>query len=184
MADLGGSLLEPVGGAREELKTQFMTREGTYQLMTLSEYTRPNRVGYNTQPANCNTPVKVVPGNCILSNSVSSSQVSFVTSDTEDNAGEKIAFNYGRELFVYPYRGVAKAADLTKPIDKRVYKGTFPTCHDFGPPGCLKDENVTPDSEVTSFVILFEFPGGCDPITGWVFWWSDSVDRPREERAF
>ena len=60
MADLGGSLLEPVGGgAREELKTQFMTREGTYQLMPLAEYTRPNRVGYNTQPANCNTPVKV-----------------------------------------------------------------------------------------------------------------------------
>ena len=24
-----------------------------------------------------------------------------------------------------------QAADLTKPIDKRVYKGTFPTCHDF-----------------------------------------------------
>ena len=68
MADLGGSLLEPVGGAREELKTQFMTREGTYQLMTLSEYTRPNRVGYNTQPANCNTPVKVVPGYCVLFN--------------------------------------------------------------------------------------------------------------------
>ena len=24
-----------------------------------------------------------------------------------------------------------QAADLTKPIDKRVYKGTSPTCHDF-----------------------------------------------------
>ena len=24
-----------------------------------------------------------------------------------------------------------QAADLTKPIDKRVYKGTAPTCHDF-----------------------------------------------------
>ena len=30
----------------DELKTQFMTREGTYRLMTLSEYSRPNRVGY------------------------------------------------------------------------------------------------------------------------------------------
>ena len=70
------------------------------------------------------------------------------------------------------FRGVRKAADLTKPIDKRVYKvisssnttrlfqlnyysfsefhfaldimfnvkGTCPTCHDFGPPGCLKTE--------------------------------------------
>ena len=24
-----------------------------------------------------------------------------------------------------------QAADLTKPIDKRIYKGTYPTCHDF-----------------------------------------------------
>lgn len=24
-----------------------------------------------------------------------------------------------------------QAADLTKPVDKRLYKGTFPTCHDF-----------------------------------------------------
>ena len=29
----------------DELKTQFMTREGLYRLMTLSEYSRPNRVG-------------------------------------------------------------------------------------------------------------------------------------------
>ena len=28
-------------------------------------------------------------------------------------------------------RSFLQAADLTKPIDKRVYKGTFPTCHDF-----------------------------------------------------
>jgi hypothetical protein len=66
--------------------------------------------------------------------------VSFVNAGTGENGGEKIAFNYGRELFVYPYRGVRKAADLTKPIDKRVYKGTCPTCHDFGPPGCLRSE--------------------------------------------
>ena len=24
-----------------------------------------------------------------------------------------------------------QAADLTKPLDKRLYKGTIPTCHDF-----------------------------------------------------
>ena len=59
MADLGGGLLEPGSGQREELKTQFMTREGTYHLMTLAEYTRPNRVGYNNQPANGSVPVKV-----------------------------------------------------------------------------------------------------------------------------
>ena len=26
---------------------------------------------------------------------------------------------------------IFQAADLTKPVDKRVYKGTYPTCHDF-----------------------------------------------------
>ena len=31
-------------------------------------------------------------------------QVSFVNGGTGENGGEKIAFNYGRELFVYPYR--------------------------------------------------------------------------------
>ena len=31
------------GQQRDELKTQFMTREGLYKLMTLSEYSRPNR---------------------------------------------------------------------------------------------------------------------------------------------
>ena len=33
-------------------------------------------------------------------------QVSFVNGGTGENGGEKIAFNYGRELFVYPYRSV------------------------------------------------------------------------------
>ena len=31
----------------------------------------------------------------------------------------------------YNFNLFLQAADLTKPIDKRVYKGTFPTCHDF-----------------------------------------------------
>lgn len=32
---------------KDDLKTQFVTREGTYRLLTLSEYSRPNRVGYS-----------------------------------------------------------------------------------------------------------------------------------------
>ena len=35
---------------------------GTYHLMTLAEYTRPNRVGYANQAANSNAPVKVDTG--------------------------------------------------------------------------------------------------------------------------
>ena len=34
---MAGSVLDS-GGGRDELKTQFMTREGTYHLMTLAGY--------------------------------------------------------------------------------------------------------------------------------------------------
>ena len=58
VGEMAGGMMDS-GGARDELKTQFMTREGTYHLMTLAEYSRPNRVGYANQAANCNAPVKV-----------------------------------------------------------------------------------------------------------------------------
>ena len=38
-------------------------------------------------------------------------QVSFVNGGTGENGGEKIAFNYGRELFVYPYRWIIIIVD-------------------------------------------------------------------------
>lgn len=94
-----------------DIKTQFVTREGIYRLMTLSEYSRPNRVGYQPQGQ---TPPQV--------------RVSLVTLSDQS---ERICFNHGRELYVYVYKGIKKAADLSKPLDKKVYKGTNPTCHDF-----------------------------------------------------
>lgn len=33
---------------KDDLKTQFITREGSYRLLNLSEYSRPNRVGYQS----------------------------------------------------------------------------------------------------------------------------------------
>ena len=78
--------------------------------------------------------------------------------DTGGHYVERITFNFGREIFVYPYKGVKKAADLTKPIDKRIYKGTCPTCHDFGP--------VSEQSDIIP--LLVGFSGGqiqlIDPI--------------------
>jgi hypothetical protein len=35
-------------GGKDDLKTQFITREGCYRLLNLSEYSRPNRVGYQS----------------------------------------------------------------------------------------------------------------------------------------
>ena len=97
MGDLGPGMLDPGGslGPKDELKTQFMTREGTYHLMTLAEYSRPNRVGYANAAANTSAPVKV----SFFSNGASS------PGGSGPEGGEKIAFNYGRELFVYPYKG-------------------------------------------------------------------------------
>ncbi|XP_061561186.1 LOW QUALITY PROTEIN: WD repeat-containing protein 20 [Phycodurus eques] len=104
------------GGGKEtnEIKTQFTTREGVYKLLTHSEYSRPNRVPFNSQGSN---PVRV----------------SFVNVNDQSGNGDRICFNVGRELYFYIYKGVRKAADLSKPIDKRIYKGTQPTCHDFNP---------------------------------------------------
>lgn len=77
------------GGGKEEIKTHFITREGTYKLMPLSEYSKPSRVPYNGQT---NTPAKV----------------SFI--DLGDGTGnsERICFNVGRELYFYVYKGVRK----------------------------------------------------------------------------
>lgn len=59
----------------------------------------------------------------------------------------------------YCFPLLLQAADLTKPIDKRVYKGTFPTCHDFN------EFSATPDS----VMLLVGFTAGqvqlIDPIT-------------------
>uniref|UniRef100_A0A2C9JFM8 Uncharacterized protein n=1 Tax=Biomphalaria glabrata TaxID=6526 RepID=A0A2C9JFM8_BIOGL len=100
------------GGGKDDIKTHFMTREGSYKLMTHSEYSKPSRVAFNGQT---NTPVKV----------------SFVDVNDGTASPDRLCFNVGRELYVYVYKGVHKAVDLTKPIDKRIYKGTLPTCHDF-----------------------------------------------------
>ncbi|XP_061173115.1 WD repeat-containing protein 20-like isoform X1 [Saccostrea echinata] len=99
------------GGGKDEVKEEFTTREGTYKLMQWSEYTKPTRVPFNGQS---NTPVRA----------------SFINVG-DDPSPDRICFNIGRELYFYVYKGVKKAADLTKPVDKRLYKGTFPTCHDF-----------------------------------------------------
>ncbi|MGH0187158.1 UNVERIFIED_CONTAM: hypothetical protein FKN15_034042 [Acipenser sinensis] len=118
------------GGGKEmnEIKSQFTTREGVYKLLTHSEYSRPNRVPFNSQGSN---PVKV----------------SFVNVNDQSGNGDRVCFNVGRELYFYIYKGVRKAVDLSKPIDKRIYKGTQPTCHDFN--------HLTATAESVSLLVGF-----------------------------
>ncbi len=183
------------GGRGEEVKTQFMTREGLYKMMALSEYSRPNRVGYANPggglgvggvggaaggtgvgagqgagslggPAPVRVSFSLSPGS-VTAGPSSSSAASLSSGGADSNGGEsasaslasssassgdKIAFNYGREIFVYPYRGVKKAADLTKPIDKRIYKGTCPTCHDFGTMGSISNGSAASADAASSSV--------------------------------
>lgn len=83
------------GGGKEtnEIKTQFTTREGVYKLLTHSEYSRPNRVPFNSQGSN---PVKV----------------SFVNVNDQSGNGDRICFNVGRELYFYIYKGVKKVSSI------------------------------------------------------------------------
>uniref|UniRef100_A0A182VCA5 Uncharacterized protein n=1 Tax=Anopheles merus TaxID=30066 RepID=A0A182VCA5_ANOME len=152
---------------KDDLKTQFATREGEYRLMTLSEYSRPNRVGYQNNQSSPQVRVSIVSlpsppppqpppaiggGGGVVggqlagaaatanSNNIALPKQQSFTNGLEHQTapgfstpvgGDRICFNYGKELYVYSYRGAKKATDLNKPIDKKLYKGTSPSCHDF-----------------------------------------------------
>lgn len=145
----------------DDLKTQFLTREGTYRLMNLSEYSRPNRVGYTSNQSSPMVRVSLVsmpeePGGSSSAATGSSAvinghsgddllQVNQISSATTPSpsvaaavgldhqqhplangpgrhltnnhqqqhvfgpcGGDRICFNFGKELFVYPYRGMKK----------------------------------------------------------------------------
>lgn len=174
---------------KDDLKTQFVTREGTYRLLTLSEYSRPNRVGYNTNQSSPQVRVSIVslPNNNSCPNTISGAssggstavvgpingnvngsatnnskgsgdgsangsnasatgtlvngqqQAAYGVPATMDArlgagismhtminggsdgqnglasqiyGGDRICFNFGRELYVYAFRGVKKVIDL------------------------------------------------------------------------
>lgn len=89
---------------KDDLKTQFITREGTYRLMTLSEYSRPNRVGYQSNQSSPQVRVSIVNLPTVQTPTTSS------TNNGQDSSqgGDRICFNFGKELYVYAYRGVKK----------------------------------------------------------------------------
>ncbi|KAI2656536.1 WD repeat-containing protein 20 [Labeo rohita] len=139
------------GGALKdinEIKSQFRTREGFYKLLTLSDsqqragLPRGPSAGVTVGPgAGGGAGVGLVqgPGSAAAAAANSSPgflppvRVSMVKLKPEDPSedSERVCFNIGRELYFYTYTNIKKAVDLSKPIDKRIYKGTQPTCHDF-----------------------------------------------------
>lgn len=139
-----------------ELKTQFATREGTYRLMTLSEYSRPNRVGYQTNQNSPQVRVSLVtlptsPTNAAAATTTTNTATNITTNSTSNSSttstigaaqstiinstniiqdggpmqmlssppsllppvgggGDRICFNFGKELYVYAYRGCKKVS--------------------------------------------------------------------------
>ncbi|XP_017037731.1 WD repeat-containing protein 20 [Drosophila kikkawai] len=206
---------------KDDLKTQFVTREGTYRLLTLSEYSRPNRVGYSSNQSSPQVRVSMVTlpnpsklgaetgagsptagaavttttnggtttpaasptggaggasgatatggagvGGASITNGGAGGDSSYNhTNNTNAGnstvdarlgggismhsmmnggvldqngvatnqviGGDRICFNFGRDLYVYSFRGAKKGTEMSKPIDKKFYKGTNPSCHDF-----------------------------------------------------
>lgn len=145
---------------KDDLKTQFMTREGTYRLITLSEYSRPNRVGYQSNQNNPQVRVSLItlPATDAIANTatisatpstaaaITATTTTAVSNTATENAkylphqssttanavislngsadapllnttqpaqqqqgvSDRICFNFGKELYVYSYRGVKK----------------------------------------------------------------------------
>lgn len=95
--------------AKEDIKSQFVTREGTYRLLALSEYSRPNRVAYGGgagggAPAGVRVSLVTLPQ--APSQPDPADEAPPPQPPPEDR--DRIAFNYGKELYVYVYRGVRK----------------------------------------------------------------------------
>jgi WD repeat-containing protein 20 len=105
---------------KDDLKTQFVTREGVYRLLTLSEYSRP-KVGYQSNQSSPQVRVSLVtlpsqnllPQSQVQSQNLPSSSTSITNGLERDtaavpNGGDRICFNIGKELLIYAYRGVKK----------------------------------------------------------------------------
>nr|XP_056702999.1 dystrophia myotonica WD repeat-containing protein [Euleptes europaea] len=135
-----------------EIKSQFRTREGAYRLLGAPEpRARPGPPAPPAAPA----PAAPLPppgaAAAAAAPALPPVRLSLVRlsppapdpacPEAEPGAGlagerSRVCFNLGRELYFYSGAGGApgrgrRSIDLKKPIDKRIYKGTQPTCHDF-----------------------------------------------------
>lgn len=140
------------GGGKEmnEIKTQFTTREGLYKLLSHSEYSRPNRVPFNSQGSN---PVRV----------------SFVNVNDQSGNGDRLCFNVGRELYFYIYKGVRKVPEL----GRRAGEGMAGAARGLWEPRCGRGAEAAPSGP-----LRLRLPrgglgaGGCPAVAG-----SQSVPR-------
>ena len=103
----------------ETIRHQFKTREGTYRKLNYSEFSHILNKNYNGASTPSQTNIGIKCSFCYI----------------QDSSPELICFNTSREIYVYNFYGANKISEPNMPvdklIDKRIYKGTFPTGHDF-----------------------------------------------------
>uniref|UniRef100_D9N129-2 Isoform a of WD repeat-containing protein 20 homolog n=1 Tax=Caenorhabditis elegans TaxID=6239 RepID=D9N129-2 len=152
-----GVLLSHSQPTREEIKKNFETREGVYRSVPSAEFSRPRPLPqYHMPPGIASAAASQIAaaGSTVrvsflngAEKSVESPEAVAPTSSTyehhknepngaridmvDEAQADKICFNVGKELYVFSYRGTQTETDLSRPIDKRVYKGTSPTYHAF-----------------------------------------------------
>uniref|UniRef100_A0A1I8C0D9 WD_REPEATS_REGION domain-containing protein n=1 Tax=Meloidogyne hapla TaxID=6305 RepID=A0A1I8C0D9_MELHA len=160
---------EPLNAVEQlPIRTNLSLPEGVYrQATTANEYFRSNRMPTQVAGPACNSPVRIsflkIPKkklNYVEEALPSTSNKYTTNTDLLDHRSsplieatnylERICLNIGREIYVFDYSGTNGMADTAKIVDKRVYKGTFPTCHDFN------KENSSP----SSCLLLIGFSAG------------------------
>ncbi|EFP11137.1 hypothetical protein CRE_30709 [Caenorhabditis remanei] len=150
-----GVLLSHSQPTREEIKKSFVAEDGVYRIVQSAELSRPRPLPHYQMAPGLGAAANQIAfaGSTVRVSFLNAATNSAGTPDTaagsssfyekkelngsptrlEDNedAADIICFNVGKELYVYAYRGTQTDTDLSRPIDKRVYKGTSPTYHIF-----------------------------------------------------
>ncbi|KAM4879801.1 dystrophia myotonica WD repeat-containing protein-like [Sylvia borin] len=139
---MAAAAAEPPAAA-PELKSRFRTREGSYRLLgpaAASSSSSSSSASSSSAAAAGPVPTGPLPPGPAALPPVRLSVVRLAKSRSPPGGAaerSRVCCNLGRELHFYGGaagaggRGNRRSLDLQRPIDKRVYKGTQPTCHDF-----------------------------------------------------
>ncbi|KAK2709320.1 WD repeat-containing protein 20-like [Artemia franciscana] len=125
--------LAPNSSMPDEVRCSFTLREGAYKLATRHEFSKPMR----NIPAYSQTTTGYQPTNQVaaVNPHVRVSSVIIPSS----NSVTLLCYNFGKEIHVCSQSSLKQSSDGSRILDKRFYKGTSPTCHDFNSTGACMD---------------------------------------------